>query len=122
MTEYELEDLLTSTTLAAVESFGMYVTVVASYLIVAYLAGKQLTSQQTFVVSVLFTVAALLPTYSAYNYLARSIPFANALEVINPEVRYGAQPFTQYWTTLLLCAGIGASLKFMRDIRHAKNE
>lgn len=122
LTEYELEDILTSTTLASVESFGMYITVVASYLVVAYLAGNKLTSQQTFIVSVLFSIAALLTTWSAYNYLGRSIPFADALEALNPGRRYGAQPYTQYWMTALLLAGICAALKFMWDIRHPKPE
>ncbi len=121
LTEYELEDILTSTTSASVESFGMYITLVASYLVVAYLAGDKLTTQQAFIVSVLFSISALLVTWSAYNYIGRSIPFADALEVIHPERIYGAQPYTKYWMTNLLLAGICASLKFMWDIRHTKS-
>ena len=87
MTEYELEDVLTSTSAGSLEAFGMYVTIVASYLVVAYLAGSKLTTQQTFIVSVLFAVASLLATWSAYSYMERSIPFADALELLNPERR-----------------------------------
>ncbi|MEP5570047.1 MAG: hypothetical protein ABJN62_19560 [Halioglobus sp.] len=122
MTEYELEDALTSTTVASLEAFSMYVTILASYLVVAYLAGSKLTTQQMFIVSVLFAVSSLLATWSAFSYMERSIPFADALELLNPERRYGAQPSTQYWMLTLMLLGVGASLKFMWDVRHPKAE
>lgn len=122
MTEYELEDVLTSTTVASVEAFGMYITIVASYLVVAYLAGRNLTIQQIFIVSILFVIAATLTSFSAYSYLVRAIPMADALELMHPERRYGAQPFTAYWIGGLMVMGILASLLFMWQVRYPKKE
>jgi hypothetical protein len=115
-----MEDLLTSITFGAIESFGMYLTVVASYLVVAYLAGKRLTTLQTFIISVLFTVGATLVTFTAVTYMGRAIPVADALELIHPDRRYGAQPFVKNWLGVLLVLGIAASLLFMWQIRHSK--
>ncbi len=122
MTEYELEDVLTSTTNASLEAFTIYITLVASYLIVAYIAGRNLTHQQILIVSILFVFAALLATFSAYSYLARAIPMADALELMHPGRRYGAQPFTAYWIGILMLMGVLASLYFMWQVRHTKTE
>ena len=46
MTEYELLDLVTATSLASLESFGYFLTILASYLVASYLAGRQLTNTQ----------------------------------------------------------------------------
>ncbi len=122
MTEYELEELLTITTMAGVEVFAMYVTILGSYLVAAYLAGKRLSFTQSLTVSVLFVYAASLTTYVSYAYLARAIPMADALQVIHPDRLYGAQPITQGATLLLQAVGILTCLKFMWDIRHPKTE
>jgi len=120
MTEYELEDLLTSTTLAGVEVFGLYLTVLASYLVAAYLAGRQLTTLQATTVSVLFVFGASLSAYTNFAYLARTIPFADSLELIHPDRIYGAQPLAQRAVFILEMLGIIACLRFMWDIRHPK--
>lgn len=122
MTEYELEDLLTSTTLAAVEVFGIYLTVLASYLVAAYLAGSKLNTTQAITVSVLFVFGAFLSAYTNFSYMARVIPIADSLELIHPDRLYGAQPYAQRALFVLQVLGILACLKFMWDVRHPKKE
>ena len=122
MSEYELEDLLTSTTLAGVEVFGLYLTVLASYLVAAYLAGRQLTKLQATTISVLFVFGAFLSAYTNFAYMARAIPIADSLELLHPERFYGAQPFAQRALFILEMLGIIACLKFMWDVRHPKEE
>lgn len=54
MTEYELLDLLTATSMAAMDTLGYYLTILARYLIASHFVGKQLTAAQAVTVSVLF--------------------------------------------------------------------
>jgi hypothetical protein len=122
MTEYELLDLVTSTSIAAAEAFGYYLTILASYLVAAYLAGKQLTTTQAMTISVLFVFGALATIYSMFNYMSRAIDVADSLEMLHPERFYGAQPFARNLFVGIQTLGVFACLKFMWDIRHAKTE
>ena len=121
MTEYELEDLLTSTSLAAVESFGMYISITTAFLIASYLAGGKLSNPQAAIVSILYVVASAVSAWATIGYCSRAIPLANALEVIHPERIYGMQPFVLVTLSALQTLGIIACLKFMWDIRHPKS-
>ena len=122
MTEYELEDLLTSTMSASSDLFAIYVTLLVAYLVAAYLAGDRLTSAQATTISILFIVASTVMTWGCVTYIGRAIPFADALEVINPDRRYGSQPIVQYTVLLVQVLGIIACLKFMWDVRHREDE
>ena len=122
MSEYELQvmEVLTATTLAATELFMFYVTLLASYLVAAYIAGRQLTSIQSFTVSVLFVFGAFLSAYATFNYMARAIEIATPLVSLYPDRYYGANPTAQKGTFILQVTGILACLKFMWDVRHPK--
>ena len=120
MTEYEIQDLLTSTSLASVEVFAYYTTVLGSYLVVAYLAGKQLSGTQALTVSILFVFASLMGVWSAFAYMARAVELADALELLHPDSSYGAQPHIQKGMAIIMALGVVACLKFMWEIRHSK--
>lgn len=53
MTEYGMGDLRTSPSFAAVESFSMYVALMAAYLVSAYFAGQNMTRSQVVLVFIL---------------------------------------------------------------------
>lgn len=122
MSEFELEYLLTETGLAAIQTFGMFVTVTSAYLVAAYLAGRRLTRLQAIIVSTLYLVAALIMTWATVGYITRSIPVADALELMHPDRLYALQPPVRVVTLVLMLGGIFASLKFMWDIRKAPEE
>ena len=122
MTEYELEDLLTGTSVASLEAFGMYVTILVAYLIAAHLAGKQLSPFQIVAVSVLFVVASAITTWGTYAYMSRSIPLANQLELINPDRTYGAQPLVRDLMATVQALGIVACLSFMWSVKRFRPE
>ena len=63
MTEVEAWTLLVDFNTAGMNGMALYLTVASGYLIVAYLAGKQLTTYQVALISVMFVVFALLFTY-----------------------------------------------------------
>ena len=122
MTEYELVDVLISYNTAAMSALALYLTTVSGYLIVAYLAGKNLTASQTVIVSVLFIVFALFFGYGAVGYLRRGLLMADELRTINPGEFFGVAPWLVFLAAGLCFAGILASLRFMWDIRHPKTE
>ena len=122
MTKYEMGDLLNSTLTATGEAFSIYITLLVAYLIASYMVGHKLTSTQSTIISSLFVVAATLPTWSVYTFMSRAIPIADALEKVNPDVMYGAQPMARNIATAILILGIFAAMKFMWDIRHPKTE
>ena len=120
MTEYEMADLLTSTTLAAVETFSTYISLTVAYLVATYLVGQKLTTAQMTTVSILYVVTASIVVWALYSYMSRVVPIADALEVINPGVNYGAQPMTRDILSGVMALGILASLNFMWGVRHPK--
>ena len=120
MTEYEMADVLTSTTHASVDVFSAYVALMIAYLVATYLVGSKLTNTQLAIISILFVVTASTLVWALYSYLSRAIPLADALEAMNPGVNYGAQPWTRNTLTIVMSLGILACLRFMWDIRHSK--
>ena len=120
MTEYEMADVLTSTTHAAVETFSVYVSLMVAYLVATYLAGQKLTNTQMTTVSILYVVIASVLVWAIYSYMSRAISIADTLEAMNPGVNYGAQPMTTNILTVAMSLGILACLRFMWDIRHSK--
>ena len=122
MTEFELRELLATNSFAAVEVFVFWTTAVTGYLVVAYLAGRQLTTTQSITISVLFVFVSLMAVWSSFAYMARAIEIADMLELVHPDKFYGAQPITQSGMVIVQTLGIMACVKFMWDIRHPKTE
>ena len=94
-----------------------YVTLSGSDLLVAYLAGKRLTSTQALTISVLFVFAAFMGIRSTSAYLAR----ADALELMQTYRSYGAQHHMRYGAAIIMSLGVIACLKFMWDVHRHQN-
>ena len=122
MTEYELLDLSTATSFAAIETLGYYITILASYLVASYLVGRQLTPLQAATVSVLFICGAVSTAYTSFNYMARAVELADSLELLYESRTYGAQPRARDALVGMQILGVFACLKFMWDVRHPKAE
>jgi hypothetical protein len=122
MTEYEMADLLVSNSFAAIESFLGFVTIMAAYLVATYFAAQKMSRSQVVLVSLLFSISALLMTWNVYSYMTRAILFADELEVLHPDRFYGAQPWARNIVTVLEVLGVVGSVKFMWDARNPKNE
>jgi hypothetical protein len=122
MNQYQLEDLLTNTTLAGVEAFGMYLTLLVAYLVASFTAGKKLSLGQAMTVSILFIVSALVMTWTTFGFINRAIVLAIELTSINPDRIYGVGPFVRNTMALIQVIGIFASLLFMWGVRNARNK
>jgi hypothetical protein len=120
MTEYETLDLLISTSLAGVEAFGMYITVLAAYLVASYIAAEKLSNGQLVTISVLYVIAAAVTSWTTHVYLARSISLGSALLEINPNAVVGVTPLLQNTVAFIQFSGIVSSLFFTISLRRSK--
>ena len=97
-------------------AMGLYVTVSSGYLLVAYLAGKDLTRMQAVIITVLYVTFATFNTIAVVSYFQTAFYFGHT---------YGAG-LAPYWPVYglgsLFALGILACLKFMWDVRHPKAE
>ena len=97
-------------------SLGLYLTITSGYLLVAYLAGKDLTQLQVFIITVLFAVVAGLNALAVTSFWESAAYWGQT---------YGeGRASTLAWKAVapVLGAGILACLKFMWDVRHPKAE
>ena len=97
-------------------AMGLYITITSGYLLVAYLAGKDLTRMQAVIIAVLYVTFATFNTIAVVRYFQSAFYFGHT---------YGAG-LTPYWPVYglgsLFALGILACLKFMWDVRHPKTE
>lgn len=119
MTQYELTDALTSMVHVQIGLFTAYVSLTAAFLVAIYLAGRKLTTAQAMTVGSLYSVAASVLAWGMFAIFSRAVPIADALEKLNPQVNYGAQPLAGHILVGLMSLGIFAALKFAWDIRHS---
>ena len=122
MTEYELQDLLTATSLAAMDVFAYYLTILASYLVATHLVGGRISTLQAICISVLFVFGSYVTAYTSYSHMARAVELADSLELLHPDRVYGGQPFGQKAVFGFQCIGIIVCLLFMWQVRHPKTE
>ena len=105
----------------AITSFSIYLTFTFAYLTAAYLAGTKLTRYQVFVISVLYTVGALISLFSVISNLELYTVLLNQEEMLRSAITFSGE-FYIYSITPLFMVGIGVSLCFMWYVRHPKPE
>ncbi|NIV17840.1 MAG: hypothetical protein GWN47_05390 [Woeseiaceae bacterium] len=106
----------------AMGAMVFYLSIVSGYLVVAYLAGKNLTKSQAIFISSLFTVFALFALWGsvAYFYMGSQYTEHFTVPLVSQTRPFGVRPF--YIIGTLQFIGIIASLRFMWDVRHDKTE
>jgi len=105
----------------AITSFSIYLTFTFAYLTSAYLAGAKLTAYQVFVISVLYTVGALISLASVISNLELYTVLLSQDELLQSSITFSGE-FWIYSITPLFLVGIGVSLSFMWYIRHPKTK
>jgi len=120
MTEYELLDLTTSTIASMYDAVALYMTIVSGYLLVAYLAGSNLTRVQTTIISTLFVFGAGLQIWGLISYQIANEEYLAAKAMISPLTPYQQTLASQdagFIISSILGAGVFASLYFMWSVR-----
>ena len=118
MTFFELAELLRENINAGMGAITLYLTVVTTYLVAAYLAGEKLTRFQTFLTTSLFIVFALVFTFGSVAF------FQSTTEItarFGNEVGISTFPIQFAWVIgFAEILGILGSLRFMFDVRSKK--
>ncbi len=92
----------------------LYLTVTSGYLLVAYLAGKELTRLQAAIITCLYVVFTTANTLAVISFFNAAIHYGHTY---GP----GRMPlWPPYTLGTAFFLGILASLKFMWDVRHPK--
>ena len=101
---------------------AIYLTLLFAYIIVAYIAGSQLTRLQAVLVTSLFIAASSWEVFSiATQSIATGFKVAQLAEIGGQVGKAPSQP--SFWVLALLWAvGCVTALAFMWSIRHPKTE
>lgn len=97
------------------DAMTTFISVVGGYLLVAYLAGKNLTKAQTILISALFIVFSVFTISAIVMYFQSAFYFGHS---------YGAgrvPEWPSYGLGIIFSIGMFACLKFMWDVRHPKD-
>jgi hypothetical protein len=122
MTEYELVDLLYSSTGNATPMIMGLMTSVTGYLVLTWFTGDKLNKSQAMMVSTLFVLFSSLFIFAWAARFQASLMWQNELNAINPDRGGLISQELIYGVVLLLGLIVIGSLKFMWDIRHPKTE
>lgn len=116
MTPYEYLDVSASYASIAIGIVMGYFSVLSAYFVVAYLVGNSLHKDQMLAITGMFLVMSLFLTWGCASYMYGSREYRVLAGEWTPPV--GPHSIV----VPLLFIGIISGLKFMWDVRHAKNE
>ena len=122
MTEAEALELTLLASANGVTSFTVYITFTFGYLAAAYFTGRHLTTSQVLIVSALYIFSALS---ALLNLLSDNAFYEAVLKQAPTLAPKSALVEVELWNiymTILLSAGIIASLYFMWTVRNAEPE
>ncbi len=116
MTFFELAELLREN--SGMNAITLYLTVVTTYLVAAYLVGEKLTRFQTFLTTSLFIIFALVFTFGSVAFFRATTEiaarFGNEVEMLTFPIQFAwVIGFAEIFAIL-------GSLKFMFDVRSKK--
>ena len=118
MSEYEILDLIASNTSDMATMFGMYLTVVSAYLVVAYFAGHQLSFVEAAALTSLFVFAAGGQALGINNLQIQITALLESLSEIRElnsyEKNYASN--TVAWVVAMMI-GVLLSIVFMWSVR-----
>jgi hypothetical protein len=122
MTEYELQELAFSAAGLAATFTTLLITIISGYLLVAYVAGRDLSRAQVTLINILFAFTSALILSGIATAFGKQLNIVNQLRVINPDNFYPMTTFTVISGAVIFSLIILASFKLMWDIRHPKAE
>ena len=122
MNEYELQELAFSASGLGASFASMFITVISGYLVVAYLAGRELTRPQVTLVNAIFFVTSSLFLYGTISSFAKQLSMVDKLRALNPDNYYPLSTPIATAIAVTFAIIIIASLHFMWSVRHPKTK
>jgi len=122
MTEYELQELAFTAGGLGINFSALLITLISSYLVVAYVVGNDLTRPQVTLVNVLFLFTSSLFLYGSVSSFVKQLSIVEKLRILNPEDYFPSTPLVVIAVTGIFLLIILASLHFMWSVRHPGGE
>lgn len=119
MTEPDVIEAMTSFQEISLSATALYMTILSGYLIVAYVAGKDLTKPQLIIVNGLFLVSSAMVSFGSVIYTQLTASYAFQLEQLITGVcaaEMGAPILPTIWACVL-ALGILSAFYFMWSVR-----
>ena len=116
-TEPELIEAGTSMVEAGMFGISIYLSVVSGYLVVAYIAGQQLSRFQLFTISVLFVTFSFFAAFGSFGLIRGAVNAFSGIEDSVGIVMNAVNLSIPYAILFVQILGIVLSLKFMLDQR-----
>ena len=122
MTDAELWDLIIMSLGHAASIIAVYLSVTSGYLIVAYLAGKNLTRMQNRLITGLYITFAMIITLATVANFDRAAYLLKFTDETYRSPLSSGLPVVAMIVGPVLLIGVTACVKFMWDVRHPKAE
>jgi hypothetical protein len=124
MTEYELVDALNGMTSNLLAGQAVYLTMLSAYVVIAYVAGKNLSIYQVSFINLVFLVFMTVSFFTAWTSMTRVFEVSNSLNEltgVDPQLNDIGEKIGIGFVYVRLVLTVGA-LMFMWQIRHTKDE
>jgi hypothetical protein len=124
MTEYEAADLMATYSSNLVQSQAVFITIFSAYMIVAYIAGTDLSRFQVSLITAAFVMLAILGYQGAVHTLGEIFIYAEKVQLMRGEGYNSTMGKTMglgVFVGVRIVMDLGA-LVFMWQVRHSKTE
>lgn len=101
---------------------AILVTITSGYLVVAYVAGKDMTRPQVTIVNCLYALVFVFSLVSTLAFVMRATELMQVAAELSNQRISGPRPVPALLGHVLWLFVLAASLKFMWDIRHKTKE
>ena len=123
MSEAELISAAQETWGNYISTMGLFISIISAYLVVAYLAGKELLRSQVILINLLFIIFIGYGMLGMYNWSRVAHEMATLAIEMSEQRKIGPTTLDVPTITLLVQVPIViACLKFMWDVRHTKSD
>jgi len=120
MTEAELLEAASNNWSIVISLLTIFISVISGYLVVAYLAGKELNTQQAALVNALYGAFVGFCVYAIYMFSSAAVEQAKLAFELSTQRSMAPSEVIPFVFVSINIPIILASYKFMWDIRHSK--
>lgn len=120
MSAYELMDLGQSNFSNSTALIAVFLSLSFAYLAAAYFVGSKLNRPQVFILNTLYVLFAGITAYSATAFSNGGVKLIRSAGIADPDGFFTGRPWMVKFVGICLLVAIVMCLKFMWDVRHAK--
>ena len=122
MTEAELVEAAGNNWSSVISLLTLFISVMSGYLVVAYLVGKELKTEQVLLVNSLYGAFISFCLFAVHQMSSAAVEHGLLAIELSTQRTVAPQKWIPFAFVAIMAPMILASFKFMWDIRHPKNE